>query len=95
MTTTPFVPPIGFTQPGEIPVAHTEGAVAVDLQAFLPDIVNQLMRAQSQGATTMHDLITSITTTGYAIAHITCDQADTLATDLIAASMDAETAGSI
>lgn len=93
-TTTPFVAPIGFTQPGEIPVAHTEGAVAVDLGAFLPDIVNQIMRAQSQGATSMQDLIASVRTTGYSIAHITVDQAETLAADLFQAALDAEEAGS-
>ena len=94
-TTTPFVAPIGFTQPGAIPVAHTEGAVAVDLQVFLPDIVNQIMRAQSEGAVTMDELIKSVTRTGYAIAHISCDQADTLAADLIAASLDAEDAAGL
>lgn len=94
-TTTPFVAPLGFTCPGGIPVAHTEGAVALDLSAFVPDIVNQIMRAQAAGATSFDELIKSVNSGRYcATPHISIATAEGLAADLLAAAWDAETAGS-
>jgi len=90
-TTTPFVAPLGFTCPGRIRVAHTEGAVSIDLSDYVPDIVNQVMRAQQDGATTFNDLIKAVNSGRYcAVPHITTDAAEVLAADLLAAAIDAE-----
>ncbi len=93
-TTTPFVAPLGFTQPGEIPVAHTEGAVALDLTAFIPDIVSQILRAQNGGVYTRDGLAKDVVRAGYASVHISCETADRLLFSLGAAIADAEEVGS-
>lgn len=89
-TATPFVAPLGFTCPGDIPVAHTEGAVALDLSVFLVDITNQILREQAAGVTSFDTLIKNVIRSGYATPHITTGTAETLAGDLLAAVIDAE-----
>jgi hypothetical protein len=93
-TTTPFVAPLGFTCPGDIPVAHTEGAVALDLSAFVPDLLRQVLRdlrtARDTENYSFEDLVHKVIESGRATPHITTTTAEQLAGDLLAAVLDAE-----
>lgn len=88
----PVVASLGWVQEAPIPVAISEGAVVIDLSAFLLDLIRETRR---HGFDTDLQVVDHLQAKGYATPHLSVGAAERLHADLGRAIPAAEEAGTI